>query len=308
MNVERLKYFLNLSMTLNYTETAERFYTTQSNISKQIIALENDLNTILFVRKHRKVSLTDAGKALVPYAEKILSDFNDLQKAIIPFQHSNSKILKICAIPVMANYNVTGLIAGFHHSYPDIRLDVREVESINLLKELDEGTCDIAYIRIFNMDLSKYEKITVEHDRFAAVLPRNHPLAGKDLLKLNELQNEIFYQLDRHTQLIDQFYLLCQKGGFKPNVGYTGTRIDNILDFVSNGMGISLMMQNSFQSIHYPGIVIIPLDITIESELAFIRPKLYKHSFASDTFWEYMLSKISYLSTHPLQPFFNPAH
>jgi len=179
MNIERLKYFLDLTVTLNYTETAERFFTTQSNISKQIISLEKELNTVLFSRKHRKIMLTDAGRVLLPYAEKILSDHVSLLNALFPFQNTGHAALRIGAIPVMVNYNVTGFIGEFHRQHPDIQLDVNEIESINLLKELNEGHYDIAYIRIFELDSSKYEKITIEYDQFAVVLPLDHSLAQK---------------------------------------------------------------------------------------------------------------------------------
>lgn len=291
MNIERLKYFSDLAITLNYTETAEHFFTTQGNISKNIMALEKELNIALFSRERRKIALTDAGKTILPYAKKILWDYSTLQNALIPFQDSSSTMLRISAIPVMVNYNITGLIAEFHQKYPGIKMEMREVESISLLKELDEGICDIAYMRIFELNPNKYEKIMVAHDQFAIVLPTNHPLATKNMIQLNELKNEQFFQLDKTTQLIDPFYSLCHKAGFEPNVGYTGTRIENILDFVSKGMGVSLMMQNSIKSLHHTGTVVIPLDITMESELAFIRLKQPNNSLCSTSFWKYLTHK-----------------
>jgi DNA-binding transcriptional LysR family regulator len=291
MNIERLKYFSNLATTLNYTETAEHFFTTQGNISKNIIALEKELNITLFSREHRKITLTDAGKTILPYAQKILWDYTTLQNVLLPYQDSSSIILRLSAIPVMVNYNITGLIAEFHQNYPGIKMEVREVESISLLKELDEGICDIVYMRLFELDSIKYEKIMVAHDQFAIVLPSDHPLSTKTVIQLKELKNENFFQLDKTTQLIQQFYSLCHKAGFEPNVAYTGTRIENILDFVSKGMGVSLMMQNSIKPLHHTGTVVIPLDITMESELAFIRLKQPNNSLGSTSFWKYLTHK-----------------
>ncbi|KHD36229.1 LysR family transcriptional regulator [Clostridium acetobutylicum] len=288
MNIERFRYFIDLTKTLNFTETAEINFTTQSNVSKQIMALEKELDTILFIREHKKITLTEAGKALLPYAEKILIDYCELHRAILPFQSSKFSTLKICAIPVMANYNVPGIIAKFHNRYPDILLDVKEVESINILKELDAGLCDVAYTRIFNAALDKYEKVVVESDKFAVVLPKNHYLAKKEVISIFELKNELFFQLDKSTQLFSLFYSTCQKAGFEPKISYTGTRIDNILDFISNGMGISLMMQNSINLLNYSKIAVIPIDVTIKSELAFVRSKLKKHSSASNSFWNFL--------------------
>lgn len=294
MKIEYFKCFLDLAITLNFTDTAEMNFTTQSNISKQIITLEKELDTTLFLREHRKISLTDAGKAMLPYAKKILSDYSALNQAILPFQNSKCSIIKMGAIPVMANYNLPGLIAEFCNNYPDILLDVKEIESINLLRDLDEEICDIAFIRIFETNLDKYEKITFKFDKFVVVLPQNHRLAKKEMIPLLDLKNELFFQLDKNTQLFNLFYFACQNAGFKPQIGYSGTRINNILDFVSNGMGISLIMENSVKYLHYPGIVIIPIDIIVRSELAFIRSKSKKHSSASNIFFEYLSQKSSH--------------
>lgn len=294
MNIEQFRYFSNLAITLNFTETAEMNFTTQSNVSKHIITLERELDVTLFSREHRIITLTDAGKALLPYAKKILSDYSALNQAILPFQNTKGSIIKMCAIPVMANYNVTGLIAEFFHNYPDILLDVRELESINLLRELDQGTCDIVFTRIFKTNLNKYEKIIFEIDKFAVVLPENHHLANKKMILLSELKDELFFQLDKSTQLFNLFYSTCENAGFKPKIGYSGTRIDNILDFVSNGMGISLIMESSVKHLNFPGIVVIPIDITVRSELAFMRSKSKKHSWASNIFWKYLSQKPSH--------------
>ena len=296
MNIENFRYFSDLAITLNFTETAEMNFTTQSNISKHIITLEKELDVTLFSREHRKITLTDAGKALLPYAKNILYDYSALNQAILPFQNSEDSIIKMFAIPVMANYNMAGLIAEFNHKFPDIMLDVREIESINLLRELDEGNCDIAFIRIFETNSDKYEKITFKFDKFVIVLPKNHHLAKKEMIPLFELKDELFFQLDKNTQLFNLFYSTCENAGFKPQIGYSGTRIDNILNFVSNGMGISLIMENSIKRLHYPGIIVIPIDITVGSELVFIRSKSKKHSWAFNIFWKYL----SQISSHKL--------
>ncbi len=292
MNIDCFKYFQSLSKTLNFTETAEQFYTTQSNISKQIINLEKELDTTLFIREHRGITLTPAGKALLPYATKILEDYSSLEQALLPYQNSKNTTLRICGIPVMMNYNITELISKFHNKYPDTLLHIQEIESINLLKTVDEGQCDIAYMRVFELNTEKYEKITVDHDNFVAVLPKTHLLADKDSINLSELKEEHFYQLDNHTHLYQQFSLLCSQAQFKPIVAYTGTHLQNILDFISKGMGVSLIMENSFNHTLHPNIVCIPLDTTIQSELAFIRHKNSHHTPISQQFWNFIINNI----------------
>lgn len=71
MNIQKLVVFLDLAKTLSFTKTAEHLFTTQGTISKQIIALEKELDVQLFDRTHRKIELTEAAKLLLPYAKKL---------------------------------------------------------------------------------------------------------------------------------------------------------------------------------------------------------------------------------------------
>lgn len=285
MDIQKMKFFIDLAETKNYTETAERLFTTQSNVSKQIISLEKELDTYLFDRTRRHIELTEAGKTLLPYAHRILEDYYALWNATSPYRNSESSMLKIYAIPVMAQYKITGLIADFHKKHTEIRLDIEEIESANLMHELDEGHCDIAYARIFSLDENKYEKITLEYDHFTAVLPKDHALANQKIIDIAQLKDENFLQLDKSTCLLDHVCSICKKSGFLPKIGYTGTLMDNILGLVSNGMGISLMMQHAVESMHHSGIKLVPLADNIKSELAFVRLKGIKHTKASNLFW-----------------------
>lgn len=289
MDIKRLKYFVDLARTLNYTDTAEINFTTQSNISKHIMSLEKELDVKLFSREHRKVSLTKEGVIIKNYAEKILNNYEDLNREIF-FLKKSREILRIAVVPTMKNSKVTEVISKFHKLYEEVTLDVKEIESINLLEELCNNRCDVAYARTFETSSKKYDKIKIEEQEFSVILPKEHILAKKRELKLCELEKENFMQLGKNTRLIDLFYETCKKAGFVPKVGYIGIRMDNILEFISQGMGISLMMENTLDFPSYPGVVIKPIDIKVRSELAFVRCKKDKHSIVSQKFWNYLIN------------------
>ena len=78
MDIHKFNVFLDLAKTGNYSETAQRLYTTQGNISKQILSLEKELKTKLFIRGHRQITLTESGRITEMYAKKILHEFNSL--------------------------------------------------------------------------------------------------------------------------------------------------------------------------------------------------------------------------------------
>lgn len=288
MNIDKLICFLDLAETHSYTETAERLFTAQSNVSKQMLSLEKELNARLLDRSSRKVRLTPAGEALLPHAQRLVADYRQLLEALRPYRGDALPQLRVCAIPVMAQYGVTALFAEFHRRCPDVRFRIDEMETELLLSELDNRRCDAIFARSFDLDESRYEKLVVERDQFIAVLPPDHPLAGQDLLSIAELRQETFLQLDQHTQLLEPMRQLCHEAGFAPHIGYAGTRMDNILDLVANGMGVSLMMRRAVESMEHGHVALVPILEVRDSELIFARLRGARHSPACRQFWQFL--------------------
>ena len=113
MDFHKFEIFINLAETLNYTETAEQMYTTQGNISKQIIALEKDLGVKLFQRSHRQLALTEVGEMTLPFAKTILHQYDTLQSPIEDFQEGKKQSLKIYTILTMPIYHGLTKITQF---------------------------------------------------------------------------------------------------------------------------------------------------------------------------------------------------
>ncbi len=72
MTIDQLFYFLSVSNNCHFSHSAEELYISQASLSKQVQALEKELDIPLFVRSTRSVKLTEAGKVVQPYAERIL--------------------------------------------------------------------------------------------------------------------------------------------------------------------------------------------------------------------------------------------
>lgn len=287
MDLHKLQVFVNLSQTLNYTETAEELFTTQGSISKQIQALEKELETELFVRAHRKIALTEQGKLVLPYAKKILNEYGQLTTKLNEFQDAKAMKLELHTIPTMPNYRSFKLITNFLQAYPEFQLQLQEEESYNLITSLKNGQCEMIFARTFDFYDDSIERIDVETDKFVAVLPKNHPLAQKASLDLKLLQNECFLILGPSTNMYNQVLKLCQQAGFEPKITYEGTRVDLIMQMVQNNLGISLMMAKTVQNYDHAKYALVPLKQNVENQLSFMRLK-GNHSKANDRFWNYL--------------------
>lgn len=287
METRRLEYFLQVAQTGSYTEAAERMFTTQSNVSKQILALEKELGVTLFHRTARRAQLTEAGSALEPCARAMLAQQRALCQTLAPYREDKAP-LRICAIPVMGRHGITDTIAAFHRAHPELDLQLIESESVDLLDELTAGRCDVAYMRLVEESSDRFEELCVMEDRFAAVLPASHPLAEKEKLALADLRGEAFLQLNEKTQMYQMVCGLCRQAGFEPRVLYTGGHIDNILDLVSRGMGVSILMEQAVRDPAGQGLVVVPLDVEHKSRLAFVRLRHSRPGRAAALFWQYL--------------------
>lgn len=287
METRRLEYFLQVAQTGSYTEAAERMFTTQSNVSKQILALEKELGVTLFRRTARRVQLTEAGSTLESHARALLAAQQAMIRAMDAYREDKAP-LRIYAIPVMGRHGITDTIAEFHRSYPELELQLTESESADLLNELTEGRCDVAYMRLLGERSDRFEELCVMEDRFAAVLPAGHPLAGKEKLALADLRQEAFLQLNEKTQMYQAVCELCRQAGFEPRVMYTGGHIDNILDLVAKGMGVSILMEQAVREPASQGLAVVPLDVEHKSRLSFVRLRNGQPGRTAGTFWKYL--------------------
>ena len=147
MELRRLEFLLDLAETENYSETAERMFTTQGNVSKQILALEKELETELIDRSHRKIRLTPAAEQILPNVKNLLEEEKKMKAILAELKTEHGQILRIQAIPVFAQYHVPELLARFKAQYPQIKVQITETEKKQLEKNLEEGECDVIYTR-----------------------------------------------------------------------------------------------------------------------------------------------------------------
>lgn len=282
MEIQKLHTLVVLSESIRYTEAAERLYTTQSNVSKQVLSLERELGVPLVDRARRHLSLTPAGEEVVRSARRILAEYDAMCRSL----QAGCGHLTLACIPVMAHYGVTSLCSSFRRSFPGLRLTVTEREDSNLPDAVRRGTWEMAVCRT-DQDCPGLEKIVLYRDRLAAILPSGHTLARNGCLSLAQLRQEHFLQLGPTSALYQMVLDACRSAGFTPRISYTSTRMENLLELVREGEGISLMMEHAAAYLPAAGISIRPLLETVTSELSLVRAAASYHTPVACRFWEY---------------------
>lgn len=275
MDLRLLKEFLTLAETKNYWDAADTLFMNESTLSKHIKKLETELKVPLFLRNTRNVSLTQYGKCLVPYAQKMLENeaafLEQLDKLILEEKGS----LSLGVIPSMVSYHITDILVDFKKKYPEKTVDLLEGDTMELSEALLHHKCSLAFLResdFHPVDDDIFEKIPFTKDQMCVILPANHKLAAKTSLTLKELSGESFVTLNRNTLLYEFFVSLCAQAGFTPNIAIECKRMDSIFDLIAQNMGIAILTEKHFNtslentSANRSALKLIPLTPAIYSQ------------------------------------------
>lgn len=275
----------------SFSQAAEELSISQSSLSKHMLALEKELNLILLNRTSRNVVVSEAGSAILPYANQVYEINKKMSCTITEQQNRDKRQIRIASIPVMAQYDITGKITQFRREYPQITISIVECEQSVISHMLESGECELAFLRKSSLEQPILEYIPFSNDLLVAVLPCSHYLSGKKAIHLDQLKSEEFLLLDNETTLYSFCRDLCIASGFTPMVSYMGHRPENIIDLVSKGMGISLLMRRHADYFKNKNVVSIDIEPTVESTVCLAKIKKHRLSPGAILFWNYIGAK-----------------
>ena len=305
MRLRYLEEFTVLARCQSFSLAAEELFTTQATLSKHIQALEKELGVPLFARTTRSVQLSDFGRILLPFAQQTAAGYEAVTQQLKEEKESSRRRLHIVSIPVMAQYGITEPISAFRAAHPEVALSVSERESSQIGALLEKGEYELAFNRVAvdagseGDPLSPCEEIPYCTDRLVAVLPVRHPLSGERCISLTDLRDDPFLLMDENSHLYSLCIGACRSAGFEPRIVYKGHRPENLMEFVSQGMGVSLLMQRQAGFYKNPGIVTVPLAEPVSSRISLLYRRGRPLSAAARAFVEFLKE---YLQRPPAKP------
>ncbi|SEU27886.1 LysR family transcriptional regulator [Paenibacillus sp. NFR01] len=238
MNLNQLDYFVTAAETLNFTKTARKFFISQTAITQQIKALEENIGVTLFDRSNRTLALTPAGQVFYKECKEILIRTADALDKVRKAEGGIIGSLKIGFISGYEKTNLTERIKNFHIGYPNVSLTFVRKDSRELRDLLQKGELDLIFDTAREDALNAgYGILPISRYPVRAVLYPSHPLAGHTSVRLAELYNErlIMLSLDEaNANRPDPAY---------PHIVQYSNDVDVILLMVSAGLGISLIPQ-----------------------------------------------------------------
>jgi len=242
MELQQIKYFLALAQELHFWNTAEKIFITQSALSRQIKALEEELGLRLFERTKRSVKLTAAGSFLREKWTPLLDDIDRIHRQAKKLHDGESGSIKIGYAGSIAYGFLPDLIASISKHLPDLKMDLTEPIDTSFETQLLNYQMDLA-LRREPAGNPALQSISLYSEHIALVVPENHHLTEDNFKSILDVKDEKFILSGLHNQTYYVAVLrqMFSDYGMEPNVHIESDFGGMISSLVSKGLGISVL-------------------------------------------------------------------
>ncbi|WP_027966697.1 LysR family transcriptional regulator [Halomonas halocynthiae] len=187
MDTQSLQAFLAVADSNSFSRAAEQLHLTQPAVSKRIATLEGLLDSRLFDRIGRRVTLTEAGRLLLPRARQILVTMDDSRRAIANLEGSVAGSLTLATSHHIGLHRLPGLLRHYVRAHPEVRLDLHFLDSEQAYQGVLDGQLEIAAVTLSPRPDPQLNVVPVWIDQLCFVCAPDHPLASTQTLSLAQL-------------------------------------------------------------------------------------------------------------------------
>jgi len=240
MNLRALQYFVKLSDFKHFSKAAEACFVSQPTLSTQIKKLEDELGVQLVERSPRKIMLTPVGEEIAERARLILSDVDQIRAVARRAGDPADGNLRLGLFPTLAPYLLPHVIPTIREQYPNLRLQLAEEKTEDILKMLQQGELDAALLALPINDDGLDMEILFD-EPFVLAVPGEHPLGVKDQITLDDLDGNELLLLDEGHCLREHALEVCALAGAHERVDFHATSMETLRQMVAANVGITLM-------------------------------------------------------------------
>jgi DNA-binding transcriptional LysR family regulator len=244
LNLNQLRVFYHAAKNLNYTVAARELFITQPAVTAQMKAFEEACNLKLFRKKGRNLILTDEGRALFGYAEKIFKYEKEIENAIAEMHELKRGVLSLGTTKAYARYFMPLMLSTFHESYPDVKIQLYEGSSLDMTTSLLEYKNEVAVIAKA-VDLPEVNFFPFSQEEMAVIVAPDHHLLEKKAVSFKELAEEPFIMKEKGSgtrKLVEQAFA---NANCEPNILMETSNTEFIKQLVQRGDGLSIVVKEA---------------------------------------------------------------
>lgn len=207
MLIKQLQYFNAVVRTGSFTEAAEEYFISQSAISQQIKALENDLGVTLLIRENRKFHLTKAGEHLYQKSGQLLEDFEKLKNETIQIGFGSQDMLKLGYVKSYSGKELLDTIFAYNEIFPDTQVHIQNGNHEMLYQLLNSNQLDLILNDQRRAFSDKYVNFKLFEAKYYVLIHEKHPISSKKFIEPQMLEEiPIILVASREQQEAEQDY------------------------------------------------------------------------------------------------------
>ncbi len=256
MQLQLFEVFRTVARHGSITAAAQALRYTQSAVSRQIAALEEELGARLVDRLPRGIALTEEGLCLLPHVEAVLDRVTTAQRDLETLRGLGSGRLRVGAFPTAVAALVPRALATFHTAHPEVSLSLVEGLTPTLLERLLTGDADVAVVSTppdRPLDSSRFDLHHLLDERLLVAVAKSHRLAHRRTVRLSDLTDDSFIAGSAHAE--ETLLRASLPTGFQPRIDIVAAEWTGKLGCVAAGLGVALLPALAVRS--------APADITL---------------------------------------------
>ncbi|MDO9557303.1 MAG: selenium metabolism-associated LysR family transcriptional regulator [Coriobacteriia bacterium] len=243
MNIAQLKTFVTVVEHASFSEAARSMGLSQPAVTMQVQALEADLGVTLLDRRYRKVEITESGRALLPYARKVLTELEHARTALEELSETVSGRLLFAASTTPGQYVLPRLLGGFLKQYPEVGVSLRVFDTAEVIEKVESGEAQLGMTGA-EVHGARVEYERLGHDDLVMICAPNHPLLATEAVRFADLVDESFIVRESGSGTRMVFEDAMRHGGVDPaelRVVMELSTNEAIVSAVEGGMGIGVV-------------------------------------------------------------------
>lgn len=289
MNLQQLRTFRVVAQQRSYSRAAQQLYLSQPGVSLQVRALEQSIGMPLFERSGRQLRLTEAGVALLDYAERILSLVDESQQALEELGNARRGIVRVAASTTAGIYIVPRALGGFHRQNPGVRLTLDVVNRFTVAERLLRDEVDVAVMGLIE-DAHDLQVEPFLPNELVVIASPHHPLAQRKRIAVSELVNDTMLLRERGSGTRTDIERMFAQGKLVMRQGMELRSSGAIKQAVAADLGIAIIPLHAIE-LELLAKRLVTLDVEgfpIRRDWSIARRAGRRLSAAANALWDYL--------------------
>ncbi|WP_066256169.1 LysR family transcriptional regulator [Neobacillus drentensis] len=290
MELRQLQLFLEVAKHKSITKAAESMHLSQPALSKSIKALEDELGMTLIIRTNKTSDLTDAGRIVLEYSQKMAAVLNEMKTTLNDITNLSMGQIDIGLPPFIGSLFFPRVMAKFHHTFPNIELNITEYGGARVVKSVEEGEFELG-VAVLPIDEQQFDVYPIVEEEMKLLVYKDHPLATRNVVDIKELKDEefIFYHEEFALNKIMRNQFIA--AGFEPKILFQSSQWDLMTEMVAANLGITILPDSICNRAFNTDLRVIDLKEDILWRLAVITKQGRYISNAGRTFIDFILKE-----------------